>query len=503
MTGALVLTSVLNLRRWLELLDSELDYGYKTTPQPRGNSHILHSRARVLGGCSSHNTLISFLPFPADLDAWRDHYGCSDWDAASLMPYALRLKMQIQPIAEHDRNHVVRDWVAASSAVTSAPVMEDMNAQIAFRGGFQRAVGFFNIAYNPYDGSRSSASVAYMHPIMPGGRNERHNLHLYLDTWVSSLRFSENDPTRVVGANVERMSGPMHIRARREVILCAGAFDTPRLLLLSGIGPRRELEALGITCRVDSPGVGEHLQDHPESIVMWETRNTPRETVMSSDACLFVRVLPLDAEPHPHPGPDLMFHIYQIPFTENTARAGYDEPEHAICMTPNVMRSRGSGKLSLASSKPSEKPLINFRYFEDQDRYDERIIVEGVKLARSIAAQEPFRKHLVREVAPGPECETDEQISAYARKVHHTVYHPAGTCRMGTPVKPGLPSMDAVVDQKDLRVLGTTGLRVCDASVLPSLPSLNPMLTVLMVAERGADLVARDAWVDGYRRTQW
>ena len=193
----------------------------------------------------------------------------------------------------------------------------------------------------------------------------------------------------------------------------------------------------------------------------------------------------------------------QTPFTENTARAGYDEPEHAICMTPNVMRSRSSGKLSLASSKPSEKPLINFRYFEDQDRYDERIIVEGVKLARSIAAQEPFRKHLVREVAPGPECETDEQISAYARKVHHTVYHPAGTCRMGTPVKPGLPSMDAVVDQKDLHVLGTTGLRVCDASVLPSLPSLNPMLTVLMVAERAADLVARDAWVDGYRRTQW
>ena len=159
MTGALVLTSVLNLRRWLELLDSELDYGYKTTPQPRGNSHILHSRARVLGGCSSHNTLISFLPFPADLDAWRDHYGCPDWDAASLMPYALRLKMQIQPIAEHDRNHVVRDWVAASSAVTSAPVMEDMNAQIAFRGGFQRAVGFFNIAYNPYDGSRSLSLI--------------------------------------------------------------------------------------------------------------------------------------------------------------------------------------------------------------------------------------------------------------------------------------------------------------------------------------------------------
>ena len=198
-----------------------------------------------------------------------------------------------------------------------------------------------------------------------------------------------------------------------------------------------------------------------------------------------------------------MFHIYQIPFTENTARVGYDSPEHAICMTPNIMRSRGRGKLSLASASPSTKPLINFRYFEDPDRYDERIVVEGIKIARSIAAQEPFKKHLVREVAPGPDCVTDEDISSYARKVHHTVYHPAGTCRMGTPTKPGVPSGNVVVDQKDLHVLGTSGLRVCDASVLPALPSTNPMLTILMVAERGADLIIRDAWVDGHRRTQW
>jgi choline dehydrogenase-like flavoprotein len=457
----------------------------------------------VLGGCSSHNTLISFLPFSADLDAWRDYYGCPDWDASSLLPYSLRLKTNHQPIAEHDRNHVVRDWLAASSAVTGAPIIEDINAQIAFRGGFQRAAGFFNIAYNPHNCSRNSASVAYIHPFLPGSRNERHNLHMYFDTWVSSLRFSESDPTRVVGVNAERVSGPMSFHARREVILCAGAFDSPRLLLLSGIGPRRELESLGIPCRVNSSAVGENLQDHPESIIIWETRETPRETVMSSDAGLFVRALPPDAEPHPHPGPDLMFHIYQIPFTENTARVGYDSPEHAICMTPNIMRSRGRGKLSLASASPSTKPLINFRYFEDPDRYDERIVVEGIKIARSIAAQEPFKKHLVREVAPGPDCVTDEDISSYARKVHHTVYHPAGTCRMGTPTKPGVPSGNVVVDQKDLHVLGTSGLRVCDASVLPTLPSTNPMLTILMVAERGADLIIRDAWVDGHRRTQW
>lgn len=488
---------VLNLRRWLELLGSDLDYEYTTTEQPRGNSHILHSRARVLGGCSSHNTLISFLPFNADLDNWRDYYGCPGWDAAMLQPYSLRLKMNVVPIAPQHRNHVVRDWVDTCTAVTKAPVLEDMNAQIAFRGGFDTGVGFFNIAYDPYNGYRSSASTAYMHPIMARGATPRKNLHLFLETWVRELEFDAVDAQRVCGVRVVARDGsPRVIRARREVILAAGAFDTPRLMLLSGIGPKDELAAHGIPTRVHLPGVGENLGDHPESIIIWETRGTPDATVMSSDAALFVRALPPDAEPVPHPGPDLMFHIYQVPFTENTAREGYPEPEHAICMTPNPMRSRGRGKLSLASGDPAAKPLINFRYFEDPDRYDERILVEGVKLARKIAEQEPFKQHLVREVAPGPACQTDEQISAYARSVAHTVYHPMGSCRMGTPGR----DAGVVVDQADLRVVGVRGLRVCDASVIPTVTSLNPMLTILMIAERGADLIRRDAWVGGERR---
>ncbi|PKI84451.1 hypothetical protein MVES1_001768 [Malassezia vespertilionis] len=499
---------VQNLRRWLELLASDLDYGYTTTEQPRGNSHILHSRARVLGGCSSHNTLISFFPFHWDLDVWRDHYGCTDWGASTLHPYGLRLKMNITPIAPQQRNSVVRDWISSCSEATGAPVLEDMNAHIMNRGGFESGVGFFNIAYDPYNGNRSSASTAYMHPIMPGGPSPRTNLKLFLDTWAYELEFDQQDATRCRGVKVVTKHG-VHktIRAKREVIICAGAFDTPRLLLLSGIGPKSDLDQVKIPVRVNLPGVGLNLCDHPETIIIWETRETPDETVMYSDAALFLRALPLEAEPHPHPGPDLMFHIYQIPFCVNTARLGYDVPKNAICMTPNAMRSHGRGKVSLVSNDPRQKPLINFKYFENPDKYDETLFVQGIKAARKIAEQASFKRHLVREVAPGPECQTDEQLSEYARKVAHTVYHPTGTCRMGTPptqgTRPTEHNQDVVVDQKDLRVVGTRGLRVCDASVLPTIPSLNPMLTVLMVAERGADLIRNDAWVNGKRREYW
>jgi len=201
---------------------------------------------------------------------------------------------------------------------------------------------------------------------------------------------------------------------------------------------------------------------------------------MSSDAGLFMRTLPHDTEPFHHPGPDTMWHIYQVPFADNTTRVGYERPDHAICMTPNIARSQGRGKLSLKNNNPLEKPLLDFKYFEDPNDYDAKILVEGMKIARKIAQQSPFKEHLLREIAPGPKVQTDEELSEYARKVSHTVYHPAGTCKMGIPEKDD----KVVCDQKDLKVVGLKGLRVVDASVMPTLPTVNPMLTVLMIAEK-------------------
>ncbi|TDQ55288.1 GMC family oxidoreductase [Actinorugispora endophytica] len=467
------LERVLKLRDWLGLLGGDLDYDYPTVEQPRGNSHIRHSRARVLGGCSSHNTLISFRPFPRDLDEWVAA-GATGWDNATVQAYADRIKCNIVPVARKDRNDIVKDWITASAEATGVPVVEDFNASLSHGDGFRDGVGFLSIAYDPYTGYRSSASVAYLHPIM--GR--RTNLVLMLETWAEKVLF---DGDRATGVRVRKPSGGYAaVRARREVVLCAGAVDTPRLLLLSGVGPAADLAEVGIPVRHDLPGVGENLLDHPESIIMWETDELPHTTVMDSDAALFVR---RDAS---DPRPDLMFHIYQIPFADNIERLGYDRPRHAICMTPNVPRSRSRGKLWLTSADPSVKPALDFRYFTDPDDHDATTIVDGLKIAREIARTEPFRSWLKREVAPGPDVTGDEALSEYGRRAAHTVYHPAGTCRMGAADDPM-----AVVDPA-LRVRGLSGLRVADASVFPTLPTPNPMVTVLAVGERAADLIRAD-----------
>ncbi|RCV50783.1 GMC family oxidoreductase [Marinitenerispora sediminis] len=465
------LERVLRLRNWLDLLGGDLDYDYPTVEQPRGNSHIRHSRARVLGGCSSHNTLISFRPFARDLDEWVAA-GAAGWDNATVQSYADRIRCNIVPVAPKDRNDLVKDWITASAKATGVPIVEDFNALTSHGGGFHDGVGFLSVAYDPYSGHRSSASVAYLHPVI--GR--RANLTLLTETWAGRLVLTGD---RATGVEVRTPSGERKVvAAEREVVLCAGAIDTPRLLLHSGIGPAADLRAVGVGVRHDLPGVGEHLLDHPESIIMWETHGpVPENTVMDSDAALFVRRDTRD------PRPDLMFHIYQIPFADNTARLGYDVPEHAICMTPNIPRSRSRGRLWLTSSDPAVKPALDFRYFTDPDGYDARTIVDGLKIAREIAATEPFRSWLKREVAPGPAVTGDEALSEYGRRAAHTVYHPAGTCKMGAADDP-----TAVVDP-ELRVRGLRGLRVADASVFPTMPSPNPMVTVLAIGERAADLI--------------
>ncbi|MDS1270068.1 GMC family oxidoreductase N-terminal domain-containing protein [Lipingzhangella sp. LS1_29] len=471
------LERVLRLREWLDLLDSDLDYGYTTVEQPRGNSHIVHSRARVLGGCSSHNTLISFRPFPQDLDDWVAA-GAEGWDNATVQSYADRIKCNIIPVAPQDRNELVQDWVTASAKSTGVPVVRDFNALTSHGGGFSEGVGFLSIAYDPYTGHRSSASVAYLHPIL----GQRHNLTLRTETWAQELVL---DGDRATGVRVRTQDGHQEtIRARTEVLLCAGAIDTPRLMLLSGLGPAEELRSVGVQVRHDLPGVGEHLLDHPESIIMWETtKPVPENTVMHSDGGLFVRRDSSDSRP------DLMFHVYQVPFDDNTARLGYPSPgpRNAICMTPNIPRSRSRGKLWLTSADPEVHPALDFRYFTDDDDYDARTIVDGIRIAREIAATEPFASWISREVAPGPQVQSDEELSEFGRRAAHTVYHPAGTCKMGAPT-----DTTAVVDPQ-LRVRGLSGLRVVDASVFPTMPSPNPMVTVLAVAERAADLIRADA----------
>ncbi|GAA2707758.1 MULTISPECIES: GMC oxidoreductase [Streptomyces] len=458
---------VLTLRRWLGLLGGDLDYDYPTVEQPRGNSHIRHSRARVLGGCSSHNTLISFKPLPGDWNEWAEA-GAEGWDAESMDPYFARLRNNIVPVDEKDRNAIARDFVEAAGKAADVPRIEGFN-----RKPFHEGVGFFDLAYHPENNKRSSASVAYLHPFL-----DRPNLHLMLETWAYRL---ELEGTRAKGVHVRTKDGEeVYVEAAREVLVCAGAVDTPRLLMLSGIGPKADLEALGIPVVHDLPGVGENLLDHPESVIVWETDGPiPENSAMDSDAGLFVRRDPAAN------GPDLMFHFYQIPFTDNPERLGYEKPAHGVSMTPNIPKPRSRGRLYLTSADPSVKPALDFRYFTDEEDYDARTLVDGIKLAREIARTEPLAGWLKREVCPGPDVTTDEAISEYARKVAHTVYHPAGTCRMGA-----VTDETAVVDPQ-LRIRGLEGIRIADASVFPTMPAVNPMIGVLMVGEKCVDLLAQ------------
>ncbi|CAI7651150.1 unnamed protein product [Penicillium pancosmium] len=483
---------VLNLKEWLNLLGGELDYDYPTVEQPMGNSHIRHSRAKVLGGCSSHNTLISFRPFEYDCRNWVNK-GCKGWDFETFTRIIDNLRNTIQPVHARHQNQLCKDWISACSSAMDIPVIENFNDDIRNKGELTEGVGFFNVSYNPDDGRRSSASVAYIHPILRGDE-KRPNLTILTNAWVSKVNV-EGDT--VTGVNVTLQSGVTHtLRAKKETILCAGAVDTPRLLMLSGLGPREQLSSLNIPVIKDLPGVGENLIDHPESIIMWEL-NRPVDhsaTTMDSDAGIFLRREAPDAAGFDGRAADVMMHCYQIPFTLNTTRLGYDEPINAFCMTPNIPRPRSRGRLYLTSSDPSVKPALDFRYFTDPEGYDAATIVEGLKVARKVAQQAPFKDWIKREVAPGPNVTSDEALSEYGRRVAHTVYHPAGTTKMGDVARDPL----AVVDPK-LKIRGLKGVRIADAGVFPDMPSINPMLTVLTIGERAAELIAEEA---GWTRSQ-
>lgn len=398
--------------------------------------------------------------------------GAAGWDFATMTRLVDGLRNTIRPVHARHRNALVADWIAACSAALGVPVIDDFNAAIRAHGGLGSAAGFFSVAYNPADGRRSSASVAYLHPVLRG-HEPRPNLTILTHAWVSHVNLSPAPAATIAAAATEgaraaegvvvtlQSGATIALRARKEVVLCAGAIDTPRLLLLSGIGPRAQLAGLGIPVQLDLPGVGENLLDHAETIIMWELHEPmPPATTMDSDAGLF---LDRDGDGVA----DLMMHTYQIPFAANTARLGYDVPRHAFCMTPNIPRPRSVGRLYLVSADPHAKPALDFRYFTDPAGHDARTLVDGLRAARRVAATAPLARYLKREVAPGPHLQSDDELGEYARRAAHTVYHPAGTTKMGDPRVDPL----AVV-APDLRVHGVARLRIADAGIFPSMVTI-------------------------------
>jgi choline dehydrogenase-like flavoprotein len=459
-----------SIRRWAEMLEGEYDLDYRSVPQERGNSRIRQARLRILGGCSTANTMISWRPRVADLQEWVD-LGARGWDAATVHPYYGRLETPITPVPPQDQNPFVAAVIGSANSALGLPVRTAWNDQDVIEG-----TGFFEIGYDPETNTRSSSSICYLHP----AQRSRANLRVLLQT--RALRVILDGQNRAAGVLVRDGNGATsEVFARREVVVCAGAIDSPRLLQLSGIGPASVLREAGVEVRVDLPGVGENLMDHAEGIVVWEVAEPPSPVCATGwDAGALVRLTPEAARP------DITMHFPVEAWVDHVVAYGVGMPPHYMAIAPNVAKPRSRGRVWITSVDPGDRPAIDYRYFTDEDGADEAVLVAAVRAVRRIGESEPMAALLRREVFPGPDVVSDADISAVARATHQTVYHVSGTCRMGASDDPL-----AVLDQ-ELRVRGVPGLRVADASVFPTIPSVNPVVTVMVTAERAAALIRQD-----------
>lgn len=437
------------------------------------------SRAKVLGGCSSHNGCVSLHTFKDDCERFQQH-GCTDWSFETIKRMIRRSRLTYQVVDKTRQNTLVTDWITTCSTAFDVPVIEDVDKEISMHGDVVGGTGYMPISYDVSSGKRNSASTSYIHPLL---RGERHlpNLKILTNAWVSKI-IVKND--KVEGVTLLQGDKELHLLHKKETILCAGTIDTPRLMLLSGLGPKDNLIENSIPVVKDIPGVGENLQDHVETNLVWALRKpVPPETVTYSDSFLFYR---RQNNTSREVAADIMFHLYTTPDLPNFEPLGYETPRHPLVIMPNIPRPRSRGRLYLVSSDPKVQPELDFRYFTDAEGYDERVLVDGIKMARKLAKTEPLSQWISHEVAPGPQVSTDEELSTFGRKMSTTLFHPLGTTTMGDLQKNPM----AVVDRQ-YKVRSLTGLRIADAGVIPVMTTTNPMLTVIAIAEHAAEVIAQ------------
>ncbi len=369
---------ILELPRWPELLQSKYDYDYAIEPQERGNSDIRQSRARVLGGCGSHNVCQAWRAPDYDLRAW-EAAGATGWGPEGTQRYYDRVFERTG--LEHDSpdNNAAAAFIEACKEAGYPE--HTWNAD-----GGREGTGW--VPVNAKGKLRRSSSVAYLHPLSELPPN------LEVRTEVQALRILVDDGGNAIG--VETSAG--EVSARREVIACAGVFDSAKLLLLSGIGPAAHLQELGIDVRADLP-VGEHLLDHPEGVVIYRTTRPIRQPSTTwCDAVLLAKAPGSSSE-----GPDLMMWFFSGHFEEFTTKAGEVDEMTAFSLGPDVTHPRSEGTVTLRSPDPSDPPRIDPRYFTDPDGYDEQMVLEGIKLARRIAGAARARSGSSGSSSRGPE----------------------------------------------------------------------------------------------------
>jgi choline dehydrogenase len=472
------------------------DWQYETEPEPFMNGRrIYHARGKVLGGSSSINGMIFQRGNALDYERWAADPGMETWDYAHCLPYFKRMENCLaaapdDPYRGHDGPLVLERGPATSplfraffEAVQQAgyELTDDVNGY--------RQEGFAPFDRNIWRGRRISAARAYLHPIL--GRT---NLEVRTGAFVTRVLF---DGQRATG--VEVTGGgiiPTERISAGEVILCGGAFNSPQLLQLSGIGPARLLQELGIPVVADLPGVGEHLQDHLEVYIQYGSSQPVSMQPAATQRWrrpfigaqwLFLRSGP-GATNHFEGGgfvrsnedveyPNLMFHFLPlaIRYDGTSAPGGHGYQVHV-----GPMYSNSRGWLRIRSTDPTEHPRIQFNYISTPE--DRREWVEAVGVARRILNKPAFEPYSTGELSPGPEVDGEEAILDWVRHDAETALHPSCTARMGV-------DQESVVDPLTMRVHGVEGLRVVDASVFPYVTNANIYAPVMMVAEKAADLI--------------
>jgi choline dehydrogenase len=465
-----------------QLIHSQVDWDYSTLPEPFADRRRVQlPRGKTLGGSSSINWMVYIRGHRADFDEWRDG-GCEGWGYDDLLPYFKRSEDNERGASEY---HGAGGPLAVSEGRSRNPMTEafleacDQASQLRnddFNGAEQDGFGRYQVTQG--DGRRCSTAVGYLHPAM-----SRANLTVEPFTLVHRVLFENG---RAVGVEASRLQELKEFRAAREVILCGGAYNSPQLLMLSGVGSPELLTMLQIPVVAELPAVGQNLQDHAGSGLLW-THDEPVSllTAMTDEnAELFAREGsgPLTSNGvetggflrtrEDLPAPDLQFHA--------AGAMLLDEPiyEHGFTLAVYPVKPASRGWLTLRSADPTVAPFILHNYYAEDS--DMETIMRGLRFAYEIAAQPALARYITRPYDE-PATDSDEDLRAYLRRQTYTTFHPVGTCRMGSDA-------EAVLDN-ELRVRGVDGLRVIDASVMPSVTRGNTNAATIAIAERAADLL--------------
>jgi choline dehydrogenase len=472
-----------------KLFRTDLDWAFESEPQAAAaGRRIFTPRGRMLGGSANLNFQIHQWCHPADFEEWVSA-GATGWGWNDVAPVFRRQENWRGAGGEHDRGHagpmVVspnRNARPMSRAFVTAAHAAGLGTRSDYNGGAYTGAWLSELAQK--NGRRFSAYDAYLKPAM-----RRTNLHVATNTHITKVVIEGN---RAVGV-VARHGNHETTYPCGGVVVAAGAFGSPQLLMLSGIGPPALLESLGIPVRRDAPAVGANLHDHPVAALTFRVRGT--DTLKSAESPLnLIRYLALRRGMLASNGAEAIAFVQSQPETTSAPdveiiflplewrNQALEPPQvHACTLGVAVVAPRSRGSVALRSAEPAAAPLIDFKLLSDPDGYDAAALLAGARIARRIAATPPLALDIVAELRPGAAVDSDTELLRALGMELQTIYHPVGTCRMGSDPQ-------AVVHPR-LGVNGVDRLWVTDASVMPSVPRGHPNAVVAMIAERGAEWI--------------